>query len=384
MKILFTRFPLESRYGGAEVQTMSLMKGLIDRGHAVAFLGSCPTLLRLCRDESIPSAKLDIGPPPVTMWNTASFLWRKKRMQRLFNDAFDQIRPDVVCMLSLSEKLLLTEPAATQGARVFWIEHDRVGRWLTRNPWLSMLRRMSQCAMTVCVSELSRGIYLRLGWPTERTIAIANGVDVKRLTACHGEPVEPRHASSKANILRQAQDDTLKIGTIARLSHDKGIDSLIESIVDLPNVRLTIIGEGGEEVALRALIQAKKMDDRIVIQHHIDDLAGFYHSLDLFILASREHDPFGLTAAEAMLCGTATIVTSACGIAGYLQNERDAMIVKANDARALAEAIRRLSDGNFRARIAEEGRKMAEKKFSAKRMVRDYETLFHGSPSPRT
>ena len=64
MKILFTRFPLESAYGGAEVQTLSLMKGLRDRGHAIAFAGSCKTLLRLCREEGFPVIELRIGPRP--------------------------------------------------------------------------------------------------------------------------------------------------------------------------------------------------------------------------------------------------------------------------------------------------------------------------------
>ncbi|MFH0851145.1 MAG: hypothetical protein V1876_00140, partial [Candidatus Peregrinibacteria bacterium] len=137
MRILFTRFPLESRYGGAEVQTMALMHGLQARRHAVAFLGSCPILLKLCRDEGILAAEFKIGAPPVTRWSALSFLWRKRSMQQRLCNAVGEFGPlDALIMLSLSEKLLLMPFALERGIRVFWMEHDGVGRWLTKNPWL--------------------------------------------------------------------------------------------------------------------------------------------------------------------------------------------------------------------------------------------------------
>ena len=135
MKILFTRFPLESSRGGAENQTLWLMKGLIQRGHAVAFLGSCPALLAMCKEEGIPNTELNIGPPPVTKWSAISFFWRKKRMQQRLQEALSKFENvDAICMLSLSEKLLLTETANEKGIKVLWIEHDTIGRWLTKNP----------------------------------------------------------------------------------------------------------------------------------------------------------------------------------------------------------------------------------------------------------
>lgn len=379
VKILFTRFPLESRYGGAEVQTRSLMKGLMEHGHAVAFLGSCPTLLRLCREEGIASAELQIGPPPVTKWGALSFVWRKNAMRQQLTDAFDQIHPDIVCMLSLSEKLLLTDHAAAKGARVLWIEHDRIGRWLTQNPWLNTLLRLAPLALTVGVSHLSRKMYLELGWPQERTIAIANGIDATKLkTQDSGSKTQGNHRSpnTKYGIRRP-----LHIGTIARLSREKGVDLLIEALAGLPDCHLTVVGEGREEKKLRALAESKHVGDRTIIQPRVEDLGTFYRALDLFVLPSREHDPFGLVAAEAMMCGVATVVTDACGIAGYLKNGTDAMIVPALDPHALARCIVQLSDPVLRGTIAANGRKTAEEKFRTKRMVEEYELLFTGNSS---
>lgn len=391
MNILFTRFPLESRYGGAEVQTLSLMNGLRTRGHAVAFLGSCPTLLRLCREGGIPALELSIGPPPVTKWEVVTFLWRKKRMQTMLIQAMEKLeappfaswlrrgkrglRLETVIMLSLTEKLLLTEHAATRGIRVLWIEHDRVGRWLTYNPWLSSIRRTSTYATTVCVSDLSRKMYLELGWSPQKTITIPNGVDVRRLQKI------PQAGTPAADILVHQKHpsvgaaSTLHVGTIARLSPEKGLDLLMEAVAPLPAVRLTIIGKGREEERLRALIQAQKLNERVTLQPDTPDLAAFYRSLDIFILPSRDHDPFGLSAAEAMILGIPTIVTDACGIAGYLRDGHDILITKAGDSGALKEGISRLSNPALRARIGEQGRKTAEGKFSVEKMVEVYEKV---------
>ena len=134
MRILFTRFPLESRFGGAEVQTLALMKGLKERGHEISFLGSCPVLLKIadCKLHNV-----SIGQPPVSKWTTITFLWRQCTMKKKLISAICNLqssRPQAVCMLSLSEKILLTPYLHTQGIKVIWIEHDRVGHWLGRQP----------------------------------------------------------------------------------------------------------------------------------------------------------------------------------------------------------------------------------------------------------
>jgi len=87
MKILFTRFPLESRFGGAEVQTLALMKGLKERGHEVAFMGSCSTLLKKVAGCKLQIFELDIGIPPVSKVAAFTFLWRKLSMGKKIRSA---------------------------------------------------------------------------------------------------------------------------------------------------------------------------------------------------------------------------------------------------------------------------------------------------------
>lgn len=364
MNILFTRFPLESSHGGAEVQTMALAQGLRRHGHAVSFLGSCPTLLRLFREAGMPAEELLIGPPPVSAGLALSFLWRKRAMRQRLEAALASLdHLDAVCMLSLSEKLLLTPACADRGERTLWIEHDRVGRWLDRNPWLRMLKRNARHATIVTVSHLSKRIYEWMGFDPDGIIAIPNGIETARLRAVGAEDRGKGQESAHE----------LRLGCIARLSPEKGVDVLLRALALLPDVTLEIVGEGPEEASLRALADELKIADRVTFSAPQRDVGAVYARMDALALPSRDHDPFGLAAGEAMMLGLPVIVTNACGIADYLGDDEDALIVPAGSADALAAAIRALQDAGTRARIGEHAARTADREFSVDAMVEAYE-----------
>jgi len=373
MRILFTRFPLESRYGGAEVQTMALMHGLAARKHGVAFLGSCETLLQLCWDQDILAAELKIGDPPVTKWGAISFFWRKKKMQRRLCSAIQEFGPlDALIMLSMTEKLLLTPFALKRGIRVLWVEHDRVGRWLIKNPWLPALRRASAGATVVTVSELSRAIYVdRLRFAPERVVAIGNGID-------------PQHLMGEGKYSRPERT-TLHVGTVARLSRDKGVDLLIRAVGDMPGMTLDIVptGEqGSNEQQVRALAAQINADGERIrfLPSSATGMGAFYQSLDVFVLPSREHDPCPLAPMEALWMGTPVIMTDACGTAGYLKKEEEALVVPAESVPALKDALQKMQNQTFRQSIAHRGKCAARERFPLEKMVDAYDALL-ASPS---
>jgi len=362
MNILFTRFPLKSAEGGAENQTTWLWEGLRQRGHVVSFLGSCPVLLRRARALTIKSEQLTIGAPPVTKWSAISFFWRRKLMRMQLIEAIEKIypKPEAIVMLSLTEKLLLTEWVASKGIKVFWVEHDRIGPWLTRNPWLPHLKRLSAMAMTVCVSSLSRRKCIDLGWDEHRVVAIPNGVPA-------------------ASLMTRESHVGLQLGCIARLSPEKGVDVLLGSIRDVPNVELTIVGQGPEEGFIRKLIEADTETHgtpRVHLINRVENIEKYYESIDVLVLPSSDHDPFGLAAAEALMRGLPVIVTDQTGIAGYLQNRTDAIIAEAGSEISLQKAILSMLDPLVRSNIGESGMRTAREKFSLEKMVDEYVTIF--------
>lgn len=350
MKILFTRFPYTSAHGGAENQTENLMKELVDRGHEMSFLGSCPELLKRCDALHIANLNVQIGNPPVTKWDAISFIWRKIAMKKKLHKALDAMgNIDALCMISLSEKILLTPYALKKGIKVVWIEHDTVGDWLAKNPSLPHLKKLSNSVTTVCVSDLSANIFRELGY--QEVIAIPNGV-----------PLPPE------NFSKHVFDETLRVGCIARLSKEKGVDVLVEAVRNAPDTTLLINGKGDEYVQQSATVTVKA---------EIADINTIYKEIDVLVLPSRQEDPFGLVVAEAMLRKIPTICTEACGIAGYLDDGLNTIVVPAGDSAAITNALRKMQDSDTRSSIGFAGEKAALEMFTVEKMVENYEKVLN-------
>ncbi len=369
MKILFTRFPLESiPDGGAERQVIALATGLAERGHAVSFAGSCEALTPEFRRANLPVVDLKIGPPPVSKFAIARFMLKKKTMKSDLETMLAGFKKlDVIVMLSLTEKLLLTDIAAKRGVKVIWIEHDPVGKWLTKNPWLKLLKKQSQYATTVTVSDLSRVQYLGMDWHPKKTVAITNGI-------------ADSWFKEKPNT--RTPSDTLHLGYVGRLAEEKGIDLLLKAVANADHVTLDIVGDGPEESSL------KKRADRLGLGHRArflgrrKDVADFYRQIDALVLPSREPDPFGMVVAEAMAMGVPCLITDACGIAACLQAASDVLVVERDNIHALLKGIQQLQDAKKLTLIKAEVRRTAKQQFAVSTMVDRYETLFTGT-SPR-
>ena len=191
-------------------------------------------------------------------------------------------------------------------------------------------------------------------------IAIPNGINIPNPSPNPHPRPHPYH---------------LHIGCISRLTKDKGVDLLIDAAKDIKGINLTIVGSGRDEDSIKKLI-CQSANLPIAVKSRIDDLTSFYNSLDLLVLPSREHDPFGLVVAEAMMLGIPCVVTDACGIADYLVDGKDGIIVRADSVKDLNEGIHRVIDNaDLRYSIANAGQKKAQKEFTVDKMVSRYSKL---------
>jgi mannosylfructose-phosphate synthase len=111
------------------------------------------------------------------------------------------------------------------------------------------------------------------------------------------------------------------IYAVGRMATNKGYDLLIQSLPTVnklvPEARL-LLAAGGENSErdqekvkeLRILAKEYNVDQNIDWASYIpdEDLADYYRAASIFALSSR-YEPFGMTAVEAMACGTPTVIT---------------------------------------------------------------------------
>jgi glycosyltransferase involved in cell wall biosynthesis len=111
----------------------------------------------------------------------------------------------------------------------------------------------------------------------------------------------------------------LRLGYIGRLTQEKGIDTLLSALTQLPphRVRTVVVGDGPAAATLRRQSRALGLDDVTwsgYIPH--EKMPSAYREVDLLVVPSRTtprwREQFGRVAIEAMACGV-PVVTSDSG-----------------------------------------------------------------------
>ncbi|MEK7146400.1 MAG: glycosyltransferase family 4 protein [Patescibacteria group bacterium] len=360
-RILVTRFPYESRYGGEEVHTLTLMDSLAKRGFFVAFAGSDPVLLKEFPKQDTPILQTWLAKPPVSkgwlvLFTLLSPILFLDSLRLLFN-ARQRWKVDTVYMLSLGEKLMMTPWAILFGMKVLWLEHARIGNWLTKNPWRPWYSWWSRWVTVVVTSKK-----MEAELPFVRhVISVPCGIQ------------KNKHSSPLPQEFLDFAKDHFCVGNVSRLTVDKGVDMMVRLVHSQPDIKLILVGTG----PLEKLAQESVDADRILTIPFLDQsqLPAFYQALDLFVLASMEMDPFGMVAAEAMLAGTPTVVTDLCGISGDLKDGENARVISPRFA-SLDKAVKELKKNpELRKKMGARGKVFAEKNYDMELMVGRFEEL---------
>ena len=107
---------------------------------------------------------------------------------------------------------------------------------------------------------------------------------------------------------------------LGRLVSDKGVDMLIESLVDLKKLglhpRLTIIGSGSEEEGLRRLAVERDLANQIefVGAKGPEEIARLLNAHQVLAVPSRWPEPFGIVALEGIASGCVVVASRAGGL----------------------------------------------------------------------
>ncbi len=189
----------------------------------------------------------------------------------------------------------------------------------------------------------------------ERTVTIHNPVDVEGIAAAT--------QAVKDGIQEVPLNGPLIVGC-GRLHRQKGFDLLIEAFADLDDAktRLVILGEGPEREALEALARSKGVADRVLMPGFESHPEKWFAQATLFVLPSR-WEGFGHVLVEALAAGIPVVSAWAPhGPADILDDGETGLMVPTGNAVALGAAIDRLLiDKGLRGRLAEAGRKTAQR-----------------------
>jgi len=131
---------------------------------------------------------------------------------------------------------------------------------------------------------------------------------------------------------------------LGRLESRKGIDFLIKAIPKvkavLSDIQLYIGGDGILRPYLENFIEKNHLDNHVHLLGTIDDRAvnGWYNKVSVVVVPSV-FEGFGLTAIEAMACGTPVIATDVDALRDVVEDGFNGLLVPYNDVQALSDKI---------------------------------------------
>lgn len=166
--------------------------------------------------------------------------------------------------------------------------------------------------------------------------------------------------------------------TVGRMASNKGYDLLIKAmklvIDEMPEVKL-LLGAGSETPTeeekkmsddLKNLAMDLEIGENVEHIYYVSDenLPHYYRCADLFGLSSL-YEPFGMTALEAMACGTPIVATTRGGLKEVLEYKKDGLYADPENTEDYAkQMLIILKDEEFRSRISKNAAKKAHRSFS--------------------
>jgi glycosyltransferase involved in cell wall biosynthesis len=244
--------------------------------------------------------------------------------------------------------------------------------------WRNRLYERLQCAAyrrfdgVVAVSRPLAAQLERSGVPRARLHTIPNA---------WAGGAEPLGADEARRRLGLEEDGCFRLAWVGRVSHEKGLDVLIEALpllTDLP-IRLSVLGDGGERPGLEARARGRGLD----VRWHgmVPDAARHLRACDAFVLSSRtEGTPIALF--EAMAAGLPVVAARVGGVPEVV-SPAEALLVPPEDPAALAAALRALlADPASASARAEAALRRLETDFASGPWLDRYDALYRSVQSP--
>lgn len=183
------------------------------------------------------------------------------------------------------------------------------------------------------------------GVPRGKLVAIPHALKPAAFEAMDGERI--RRVGERLGI----QEGEFTIGMVARMERWKGhrfaIEAMSQVITQRPNVRLVILGLGGEaEADVRAQITERRLERFVRLAGFVDDGLAAYRVFDvqLHVPISPLVETGGIAIIEGMLSGCAQVVTRSGFASGAARHLENCWVVDYQSSAGIAEALVRLHD----------------------------------------
>ena len=353
---------------GMEVIELAVMRGLVERGHAVHCIVSGwndGDFIARLTEVGIPhtivfTGKLSFSLHPRHVLWTLDALRRLPGAHRAVRRCVRAFVPDVVVACNRDSVLMLANALAPHPV-VYHVHEAPTVTGKNRRVMAAIVRR---CALLVGVSDFVRTRLVELGVPAGKVRVATNGVSRVELRPGQREP------------------KPFTVGICGQVAPWKGHKDLIEALGSLyargVEVRCLVFGKGAPEfeATLRRRADELGIGERVEWRGFVRDPDLLYGELDVLAVPSRVEETFGMVAAEAGMRGVPVIASRVGGLPEVVADGQSGYLIEAGRPDELALRIEELAaDAALRQAMGAAARERILARFTTRRMVQQHEMM---------
>ena len=277
--------------GGVETDVKEISERLVSKGHDVEVITTDPSG-KLNKEDMVNGVKVtrfkSFAPGSAYYFAPQIYSYLKKHDYDVIHAHSYHALPALFAALSERKKKFVFSPYYHRGGHTPF-------RNLLHKPYKFLGKMIFSRADTViCISEYEKRLVESDFNVAEKTIKIPNGLNLSEFKS-----LKRRKNENKEKML-------LYVG---RLEEYKGVQYIIQSLPELQDFKLRIVGKGPYENELHNITEKLGVGDRIEWLKNLsrEELLDCYADADIFLMLSS-HESYGITAAEALASGTPCVV----------------------------------------------------------------------------
>jgi glycosyltransferase involved in cell wall biosynthesis len=407
LRVLFlTNFYLTHGAGGEEQSCRQVVEGLNQRGHTTLVLTSMQGSNNLPVEVDGIYRSLYLEMDLVPLRHSITFFTKRKTREKhnlqVFERVLQKFDPDIIFIWGMWN-LPYSLPAFAEARyphkvvyrfATYWptlpSQHESYWRtpgrnWYSRLPKqllgplaLAMLAKEAQRTQlafrhAICVSAATRNVLVEAGVPVSQARIIHTGLDVNNYLSS-GEQHSP-----------DFKDKNLSLLYAGRIYPEKGIDSLIEAMINLVcgqgrrEIKLSLAGSGSVEYEnhLRQRVSQAGINGNVFFLGWVPpaEIPELLRKFDTLVLPSIWPEPFSRAVLEGMISGLVVVAARTGGTPEIIVDGENGLLFMPNDPEDLANKLAQLiDDPESRKKIVHGGRQTILERFTVTKMMDEIES----------
>lgn len=350
---------LSLKYGGLEKLVIQLSKMLNDQGVVTKVVSLQPNgdLAKEARDQGIEVIELD----KKDGFDRSIIL----KLRKIIKDN----KIDIVHTHNLAPLIYGTLASKLAGVKCINTRHGRA----EKKTW-GLIWNLNHCIVTV--SEDTKEALLKTNRIKRRKLkVIYNGIDLSKFNGA----IKDNNIDGLKKELG-IEEDKFIIGNVGRIVKEKDQETLLKAFRKLRRKEfkgsLVIVGDGPLKEHLKKAAKEMGIEKDVKFLGFRSDINRLMRLFDVFVLSSfMEGVP--LTILEAMGAGKPVIATNVGGNREVVLEDKSGILVPCGYPERIETAIMRLFiNKKMAAQMGDEGRRLAEEKFSLESMTENYFKIY--------